>query len=156
MSKRTLKVLFVIHAVLLAVLAVLLTAFFHASRLPFGFILDSAKIIRMPNRGWVVYVFPADFNSIVPEVKSELTSLGFKEGGAPFDDPNETRRFEKTYTDGSVHEVELYNKKLGSAGKSAAAGEWVSISSHDDHYLRRRIQRFIRRTKRLISRNRDT
>jgi len=139
--------------VLFIIVAVIFIAFSPSSKQPFGFIPDSAKVIRMPNRGWVVYVFPADFISIIPEVESELTSLGFTKGGASFDDPNETRRFQKTYADGSVHEVEIYNKKLGSVGKSTMAGEWVSISSHDDHYFELRIKRFIRKIKRLISRD---
>ena len=141
--------------VLLVVFAVVLTACLFTSRLPFDFISDNAKIIRLPHRGCVVYVFPADFNSVIPAAELELTSLGFIAGGASFDDPNETRRFHKTYTDGRMHEVEIYNKKLGSAGKLVMEGGWVSILIHEDLYFELRKKMFIRSIKRLISRIRD-
>ena len=140
-----------IACVLFIIVVAIFVACSPSSKQPFVFVPDSAKVIRMPNRGWVVYVFPADFNNIMLEVKSELIRSGFIEAGAPFDDPNEVRRFHKRYVDGSVHEVEIYNKKLGSAGKQATAGKWVSISSHDDHYFELRIKRLIKRIERFIS-----
>ena len=110
----------------------------------------------MPKRGWTVYVFPADFNSIMPEAKSELTNSGFKESKRLSADPNEVRSFSKTYADGSLHEVTIYNKRLGSVAEAPTVGEWISISSYDDHHVRRRIQTFVRRIKRLTLRKRDT
>ena len=113
-------------------LAVILVACLFRSRLPFDFIPDNASIVRTPSRALVVYVFQADFNSIISEAKLELASLGFGEVKREFDDPNETRRFGKTYADGRTHDVEIYNKKLGSVEKSAIKGEWVSVLIHED------------------------
>jgi hypothetical protein len=143
--------------VLLVVLGVVLTACVLAatSRLPFAFIPDNADIIRHPKGNWVVYVFPADFNSVIPEAKLELASLGFIEVKRGFDDANETRRFARTYTDGRTHDVEIYNKKLGSVGEFAREGEWVSVVIHEDLYFELRKKTFIRSIKRLISRIRD-
>jgi hypothetical protein len=123
--------------------------------LPFKFIPDNAKIIRLPGGNRVVYVFQADFNSFIPEAQLELTSLGFVAGGPSFDDPNKTRRFHKTYTDGRMHDVEIFNKKLGSVGKSAMEGEWVSISIYEDPSFELRKKRFIRALKGFISRIRN-
>ncbi len=148
--------------VLLVVFAAVLTAYLLTSRLPFEFIPDNANIIRTPSRALVVYVFPADFNSIIPAAKLELTSLGFAAAVRPFDDPNKTRRFYKTYDDGSpwdslrrTHDVEIYNKKLGSVEKSAVKGEWVSVLIHENLYFELRKKMFIRSIKRLVSRIRD-
>jgi len=142
-------------SVLLVVLALTVTTCLLTSRIPFEFIPDSANIIRTPSRALVVYVFPANFNSIIPAAELELASLGFVAGGPSFDDPNETRRFGKTYADGRTHDVEIYNKKLGSVGKSAMEGEWVSILVHEDLYFELRKKMFVRSIKRLISRIRD-
>ena len=144
-----------IVGVLLVVFAVVLTAYLLTSRCPFEFIPDNADIIRTPSRALLVFVFPADFNNVVPEAKLELASLGFIEVKRGFDDPNETRRFGKTYNDGRAHYVEIYNKKLGSVGKSALEGGWVSILIHEDLYFELRKKMFIRSIKRLISRIRD-
>jgi hypothetical protein len=141
--------------VLLIVFAVILAAYLLTSRLPFEFIPDNANIIHTPSRALVVYVFPADFNSIIPAAKLELKSLGFAAAVRPFDDPNKTRRFYKTYDDGRTHEVEIYNKKLGSVEKSAIKGEWVSILIHEDLYSELRKKMFIRSIKRLVSRIRS-
>ena len=141
--------------VLFVTLAVVVTVCLLPSKSPLGFIPDSANIIRLPKRGWVVYVFPADFNSIMPEAALELASLGFIEGGPGFIDPCETRWFTKTYTDGRKHYIEIYNKKLGSVGKLAMEEGWVSVSSHDDLFFELRKKQFIRGIKRLISRIRD-
>ena len=142
-----------IVGVLLVIFAVVLTACLLTSRLPFEFIPDNASVIRTPSRALVVYVFPADFNSIMPEVELELASLDFiyaRRAGK--DDPNETRRFGKTYTDGRTHDVEIYNKKLGSVGKSDMEEGWVSVYIHEDLYFELRKKMFIRSIKRLISR----
>ena len=141
--------------VLLVVFAAVLTAYLLTSKLPFEFIPDNANIIRTPSRALVVYVFPAVFNSIIPAAKLELTSLGFAAAVRPFDDPNETKRFYKTYDDGRTHDVEIYNKKLGSVEKSAVKGEWVSVLIHEDLYFELRKKMFIRSIKRLVSRIRD-
>ena len=148
--------------VLLVVFAAVLTAYLVTSKLPFEFIPDNANIIRTPSRALVVYVFPADINSIIPAAELELKSLGFAAAVRPFDDPNETRRFYKTYDDGSpwdslrrTHDIEIYNKKLGSVEKSAVKGEWVSVLIHEDLYFELRKKMFIRSIKRLVSRIRD-
>ena len=108
--------------VLLVTLAVVVTACLLASKSTLGFIPDSANIIRLPKRGWVVYVFPADFNSIIPEAALELASLGFVEGGPGFLDPSETRWFTKTYTDGRKHHIEIYNQETGVSWKVGYGG----------------------------------
>ena len=145
-----------IVGVLLVIFAVVLTACLLTSRLPFEFIPDNASVIRTPSRALVVYVFPADFNSIMPEVELELASLDFiYVRRAGFDDPNDTRRFGKTYTDGRTHEVEIFNKKLGSVGKEAMEGGWVSIRVYEGLYFELRRKIFIKSIKRLISRIRD-
>ena len=141
--------------VLLVIFAVVLTAYLLTSKFPFDFIPDNANIIHTPSRALVVYVFQADFNNVIPEAKLELTNLGFTEVRRGFDDPNETRRFGKTCTDGRTHDVEIYNKKLGSVGESAMEGGWVSIMIHEDLYFELRKKMFIRSIKRLISRIRD-
>jgi len=138
--------------VLLVVFTAVLTAYLLTSRLPFEFIPDNANIIRTPSRALVVYVFPADFNSIIPAAELELKSLGFAAAVRPSDDPNKTRRFHKTYDDGRKLEVEIYNKKLGSVEKSDITGEWVSILIHEDLYFELRKKMFIRSIKRLVSR----
>ena len=77
--------------ILLVAFAIVLAACLLTSRVPFEFIPDNAKIIRPPSRALRVYVFPADFNSIMPEVELELESLDFiyvRRAGR--DDPNET------------------------------------------------------------------
>ena len=140
---------------LLVIFAVVLTACLITSRLPFEFIPDNAIVIRTPSRALLVYVFPADFNSIVPVAELELTSLGFAAGGPSFDDPNQTRRFHKTYADGRTHDVEIYSKKLGATGESTMEGGWVSVYIHEDLYVKLRKKRFIRSIRRFISRIRD-
>ena len=142
-----------IVGVLLVIFAVVLTACLLTSRLPFEFIPDNASVIRTPSRALVVYVFPADFKSIMPEVELELASLDFIDvRRAGRDDPNEIRSFAKTYPDGRTHDVEIYKKKLGSVGKSATEGGWVSVYIHEDLYFELRKKMFIRSIKRLISR----
>jgi hypothetical protein len=137
--------------VLLIVLAVILIAYLLTSKLPFEFIPDNTNIIRTPSRALIVYVFPADFNSIITEAELELKSLGFAAAVRPSDDPNETRSFYKTHADGRTHEVEIYNKKLGAVGKVAVKGQWVSILIHEDLYSQLRKKMFIRSIKRLVS-----
>jgi len=140
---------------LLVALAAVLTACFLIGGSPFDFIPDNANIMRHPKGNWVVYIFPADFNSVIPEAKLELTSLGFVEAKHGFDDPNETRRFGITYSDGRTHDVEIFNKNLGLVGTAATERGWVSISIHRDLYFELRKKRFIRGIERLISRVRD-
>lgn len=137
-----------IVVVLVAVVAIALAL---PAKSPFGFVPDDADVIFMPKKGWEVYVFKGDPNGIMPEVITELTGLGFTDK-VPSPSHKAVRCFSKTYTDGSVHNIEIYNKKLGSAGEEASAEGWISVISHDDHYYNRRIERLISKIKRRISR----
>jgi hypothetical protein len=114
--------------ILLVVFAIILTTYFLPSGLPsFRFIPNDATFFRLPDADWVVYEFPADFNSIMPEVESELRKQGFVRARVWPHDLNKRWTFDRIHK-GEEVVVEVHNKRLGSVGKAAMEGEWVSVS----------------------------
>lgn len=142
-----------IACLLIVVSAVGMTVYFLVSQWPLTIIPPDAHIIRPPNSNRVAYVFPADFNSVVAEATVELGKLGFQAGNAPFDDPCEVIRFSKTHTDGRVHDIEIYNKKLGSVGQVSIEEGWVSVLIYEEDYLDLRKKMFFRKIRQWTSRS---